>query len=101
VHKKLLDAGHIDSSYGVVPTKKFRVKKLDKVLEWIQASPGAYADRAESIQELIPALFMSYVKMGAKLVGEPALDRDFRCVDYLTLLKMDDLNPLFVRKYKV
>jgi putative hemolysin len=101
VHRRLEAEKLIDHTYGVAPTRKFRVKNLDKALAQVEAAPEAFAVAAEAANALIPALFMSYVKMGAKLVGEPALDRDFRCVDYLTLLKMDELNPLFVRKYKV
>ena len=99
VYKHLTQEGLIDHSYDVVPTKKFRVKKLPTILSWIEASPTVY-DRA-AIQDLVPALFMSYVRMGAKILGEPALDRDFQCIDFLTLLKMDELNPIFMKKYKV
>lgn len=99
VYRRLLQQGIVAHEYGVEPTKKFRVKKLADALKAVEANPGAMTEAA--IDELIPTLFLSYVKMGAKILGEPALDRAFQCVDFLTLLKLDELHPLFVRKYKV
>ena len=99
VHAHLIEKGLIDDGFGVEPTKKFRVKKLAQSMAAAKEA-GSSLD-AEAAKALIPTLFTSYVRMGAKFLGEPALDRDFQCIDYLTLLKMDELNPLFSRKYNV
>jgi len=48
----------------------------------------------------IPSLLRSYFSAGAKVYGEPALDREFQCVDYLTILKLRDLKSNFERRYR-
>jgi putative hemolysin len=47
----------------------------------------------------LPALFAGYLKLGAKVVGEPALDRQFKTVDFLALLDVQDLDPRTYRTY--
>lgn len=99
ITKYLTDEGVLTKEFGVTPTKKFKMRQLDRVLEYIESNPYVY-DKAE-VAKLIPALFNSYIKMGAKLAGEPALDRDFHCIDFLTVLKTDELTAVFKDKYKV
>lgn len=44
----------------------------------------------------IPALFASYLSLGAKVCGPPAIDRHFRTIDFLVLLDVRDLEaPVF------
>jgi putative hemolysin len=40
----------------------------------------------------LPPLFASYLKLGAKITGEPALDRDFKTIDFLALLDIEKLD---------
>lgn len=39
----------------------------------------------------IPKLLRAYLSMGAKICGPPALDREFKTIDFLTLLDLDAL----------
>jgi len=39
----------------------------------------------------LPPLFQSYLRLGAKVCGGPALDRDFGVTDYLVLLDLRDV----------
>jgi putative hemolysin len=96
----LASQGLIDKSFGVAPIGKFRFKKLKVALGLPGASGPAGELELAAGKALLPPLFMSYVKMGAKILGEPALDRDYRCIDFLTLLKVDELHPIFARKYR-
>lgn len=41
----------------------------------------------------LPPLFASYLKLGAKIVGEPAIDRAFKTIDFLALVDIGDLDP--------
>lgn len=52
--------------------------------------PDFVADVDTSVK--LPPLFASYLKLGAKIVGEPALDRQFKTIDYLALLDIADLD---------
>jgi putative hemolysin len=50
-------------------------------------APGPVADG-------VPPLFASYLRIGTKVAGEPALDRQFRTIDFLALLDVQDLSLL-------
>jgi putative hemolysin len=39
----------------------------------------------------VPRLLQAYLSLGAKICGEPALDRDFKTIDFLTVLDLADL----------
>jgi putative hemolysin len=47
----------------------------------------------------LPPLFAGYLKLGAKITGEPALDRAFKTIDFLALLDVQDLDPATVRTF--
>lgn len=53
----------------------------------------------EAAKSLVPPLLNSYLRAGAKVAPVPALDRDFRCVDYFTVLNMEQLTRNYERKY--
>lgn len=55
---------------------------------------------SKSVEEMIPALLQSYLKAGAKVSAIPALDRDFKCVDFFTVLDMESLTQLYERRYR-
>jgi putative hemolysin len=41
----------------------------------------------------IPKLLRAYMSVGAKICGPPALDRNFKTIDFLTLLDLETLPP--------
>ena len=41
----------------------------------------------------IPKLLRAYLTVGAKICGRPALDRQFKTIDFLTLLDLDAMTP--------
>ena len=45
----------------------------------------------------IPALFQAYLTMGAKVLGPPAIDREFKTIDWLVLLDADELDRFTYR----
>ena len=47
----------------------------------------------------IPKLLMAYLSLGAKICGAPALDREFRTIDFLTLLDLQALPESTVNRY--
>ncbi len=47
----------------------------------------------------IPKLLRAYLTLGAKICGPPALDRQFKTIDFLTLLDMDTLPPLARQRF--
>ena len=41
----------------------------------------------------VPKLLRTYLVIGAKICGPPAIDRDFKTIDFLTLLDLENLHP--------
>jgi putative hemolysin len=50
-------------------------------------------DEAPPIIAKVPKLLRTYIGIGAKICGAPALDREFGTIDFLTLLDMRELTP--------
>jgi putative hemolysin len=98
ITKYLIDEGHLTTEGSVTPTRKYKVKQLAPVLEYLESNPFEY--NKEETGAKIPSLFRSYLRAGAKIYGEPALDRDFHCADFLTVLKMEELTALYKGKYQ-
>src|SRR5438309_5990687 len=53
----------------------------------------------ESARKTIPPLLLSYLKSGARVGAEPALDKAFRCVDFMTILATDKLTATYGKKF--
>ena len=47
----------------------------------------------------IPKLLRAYLTLGARICGPPALDREFRTIDFLTLLDLEKLHPIARQRY--
>jgi putative hemolysin len=41
----------------------------------------------------IPKLLRAYLGLGARICGPPAIDREFRTIDFLTWLDLEQLAP--------
>ncbi|HCS08390.1 MULTISPECIES: L-ornithine N(alpha)-acyltransferase [Pseudomonas] len=54
---------------------------------------------ANVIAEL-PPLLKAYMRLGAKICGEPCWDEDFQVADVFILLKRDELCPRYARHFK-
>lgn len=54
----------------------------------VEASISAEGERAAPI----PSLFSSYLKLGAKVCSEPALDRAFKVSDFMILLELEAMD---------
>lgn len=67
---------------------------------WIQRFDRPLSsDEISEVEGLLPPLCRAYVKAGAQFGGEPAYDPDFKCIDFLTVLSMENLNKALWRKY--
>jgi putative hemolysin len=53
----------------------------------------------ESARKIIPPLLLSYIKSGARVGAEPALDKAFRCVDFMTILETEKLTNTYGKKF--
>ncbi len=46
-----------------------------------------------------PPLIKGYLRLGAKICGEPAWDHDFNTADFLTMLRLADINPKYAKHF--
>ena len=47
----------------------------------------------------IPALLLAYMRLGAKICGEPCWDPDFNCADLVVVLNPADLRQRYARRF--
>jgi putative hemolysin len=96
LYKHLEQQGKIIANQ-VIPTAKYRCKDFDLQLQnFTRALTREEELHAES---LIPSLCKFYLNIGCKIAGIPAFDREFKCIDFLTILETNDLNPKLQAKY--
>jgi putative hemolysin len=50
-------------------------------------------DKLAAESPKIPKLLRAYLSLGARICGAPALDREFKTIDFLTLLDLENLAP--------
>ena len=66
--------------------------RCDRAPELGGVAPDAAA-LAQRPEIEIPRLFGTYLRYGSKICSPPAIDREFRCIDFLTVLDLEDLSP--------
>lgn len=47
----------------------------------------------------IPKLLAAYLSIGARICGPPAIDREFKTIDFLTVMDLQTLPPHVVQRY--
>jgi putative hemolysin len=99
VHSYLRDENHLRDDFEISPTIAFEMPMLDYWLD-VYSDP-LRMEWKEEARKLIPTLVHSYLKMGAKIASEPAFDRDYSCIDLLTVLNKEDLAASLVRRFQV
>jgi len=80
---KMLNANHLtDIEYRVFPRLALPIEELNSNLD---VDP--------------PALVKGYLRLGAKVCGDPAWDPDFNTADFLTMLRLDDIHPRYAKHF--
>ena len=51
------------------------------------------------VEASAPKLLRAYLTIGAKICSEPAIDREFKTIDFLTLLDLQTLHPRIARRF--
>lgn len=81
----------LTQKYGTKPRPSYRLPTGN----WLST---AAAIAPETLPD-IPPLLRSYLKAGALLEAEPALDAAFKCFDFFTVLRAEDLAESYGKKY--
>ena len=77
--------------HQIWPTKEYRMLGLSlAMMEPLLPSEA---------KKLVPALLRTYLHAGAHVLGYPALDREFQCVDLFTVLDVQGINQRFNDRY--
>ncbi len=74
----LLSKEYIDTNFQLLPRKEY---ELDNTI-----------NDSLDIPEM-PPLMKMYLRYGAKIIGKPAIDREFKTIDYFVLLDIEKLTP--------
>jgi len=61
--------------------------------------PLPVEDLNQGLEVEPPALIKGYLRLGARICGQPAWDPDFNVADFLTLLRVGDMNPRYARHF--
>lgn len=57
-------------------------------------------ERSAGIEDVrAPKLLRAYLTIGAKICSEPAIDREFKTIDFLTLLDLQTLHPRMAKRF--
>lgn len=91
IYRYFLNEGRFNQAFHCPPLESWRLKDFEKSMAEFNRS--LTEEETSHIEDLIPSLCKSYLKAGAFLGGEPAFDADFKCIDFLTILSMDNLHP--------
>jgi putative hemolysin len=78
----------------VKPNDKYRVKDFASIVSNLDQL-SIFEKKAA---KLIPSLLSTYLAIGAQICGEPAYDREFKCMDYLTIIDVEAINQRFIGK---
>jgi putative hemolysin len=63
-------------------------------------NPLPNLDLPSNVIAEMPPLLKAYMRLGAKICGEPCWDQDFQVADVFILLKRDELCPRYARHFK-
>lgn len=77
-YHQLLESGDVWREFAVPPRAGWECELSDKPLEPRHVK--------------IPPLFAIYLRYGAKVCGPPAIDREFKTIDFLTLLDLNNVD---------
>jgi putative hemolysin len=96
IYYYLKQNGHILDDHKVRPRGRFKVPGMRRHLK---RNPVHHSELShEEYRHKIPSLLTSYLKVGAKVCGAPALDRSFKCIDFLTLFDVSNMQSSYKRK---
>ncbi len=85
--------------YRVTPRPRHRIKRFAEYLApWQNVE---LVDPKRTIADTIPPLLHLYLDVGSMICGEPALDKSFKCADFLTLLDVARMPEAMRKRYSL
>jgi putative hemolysin len=89
-----------DPAHGTAVYEAMREHLVDPQLRSIPQPAFAMPLMSpENASDKIPKLLRAYLAVGAKICGPPAIDREFKTIDFLTLMDLETLHPRVYRRF--
>ena len=89
-----------DAGMGHAVYESLRSCMVEPALRTVATPAFALPESKEKLPEQrAPKLLRAYLTIGAKICSEPAIDRDFRTIDFLTLLDLQTLHPRVAARF--
>ncbi|EJY59541.1 L-ornithine N(alpha)-acyltransferase [Pseudomonas aeruginosa] len=104
-YRYLMGCASIPMRDGGMQAKAVMQRLRERYLctDYLQAEPKnplPTLDVPENLTAELPPLLKAYMRLGAKICGEPCWDPDFQVADVFILLKRDELCPRYARHFK-
>lgn len=93
IYDYLKDEGLLKDEYSIHSIGKYA---MDMNFEAIAIDEG---ERQRVVKSYLPSLLRSYFQAGSRVYGTPALDIEFECIDFLTILNVDEMSASYKRRY--
>jgi putative hemolysin len=92
VFKAFDELGQVDHTFNIPARHGHQVPDFASILS--KTADGS------KFQDLVPPLLKSYIRAGAVIAGDPAVDLDFGCCDLFVIMDRERLNAAYSRKYQ-
>jgi putative hemolysin len=89
-----------DPDLGYAIYESLRPWMTEPELQTVATSPFRMPPKTAEIREVrAPKLLRAYLTIGAKICSEPAIDREFKTIDFLTILDLHALHPRVAARF--
>ncbi len=103
-YRFLIGCASISMDDGGVQTEAIMKDIRDKYMDdsQLKAIPKTSVPQLtlpDNVVARVPALLKTYLRLGARVCGEPCWDKEFGCADVFILLDMLNLSPRYARRF--
>lgn len=91
IFKTMTNNQMTSKEFGIRPRSKYKMS-FSKVT-------GEDLFEEKFLMGQIPSLLRSYINAGARVFGKPALDKEFQCIDFFTILNLTEVNSSYEKRY--
>ncbi len=89
-----------DPEMGHAVSRSLANYMIEPMLQTVPTAEFAMSASVEPMGNVrAPKLLRAYLTIGAKICGEPAIDREFKTIDFLTLLDLQMLHPRMAARF--
>jgi putative hemolysin len=90
----------LDPGMGYAVYESLRPWMTEPELQTVATAPFRMPAKTTEIPDVrAPKLLRAYLTIGAKICSEPAIDREFKTIDFLTILDLQTLHPRVAARF--